>query len=252
MNNNYSEDFYEQSRQQGIRASSVAREMLSGLGLNVDSVVDVGGGVGGWLEPWEGISGSRVLIDLLPPDVANRVHFGITYLESDLETMRGVPDLECFDLGICVEVAEHLSEAAALRVLDYLAKVTDLIIWSAAWPGQGGEQHINEKPPAYWYSQLQARGYLVIDVLRKELAVHGSPSYYCSNVVLAARRIEHVELIAKSGTVHYLSSIGIPDARTTRQKVLGLALKKFPVRGVSAIARLKNFHTRHTRSSDPI
>jgi hypothetical protein len=92
----------------------------------------------------------------------------------------------------------------------------------------------------------------VVDVLRKELAAHGLPSYYCSNVVLAARRIEHVELIAKSGKIYYLSSIGIPDARTPKQKVLGLALKKLPVRGVSAVARLKNFDTRHIQRRDPI
>jgi len=61
---------------------------------------------------------------------------------------------------ICVEVAEHLPADAADHLVETVAYASmDSIIWSAAPPGQGGVDHINEQPPEYWLDRFAARGW---------------------------------------------------------------------------------------------
>lgn len=57
-----------------------------------------------------------------------------------------------FDLGLCLEVAEHLEASCAKTLIDTLTNLSDTIIFTAATPGQGPKSigHINEQMPAYW------------------------------------------------------------------------------------------------------
>jgi hypothetical protein len=52
-----------------------------------------------------------------------------------------------FDLALCLEVAEHLPAAAGDSLVRRLASVGARILFSAAIPGQGGRNHVNEKWP---------------------------------------------------------------------------------------------------------
>lgn len=55
-----------------------------------------------------------------------------------------------YDLAICLEVAEHISESKADDVVKKLTEIAPTIIFSAAQPGQGGHGHINCQPREYW------------------------------------------------------------------------------------------------------
>jgi 2-polyprenyl-3-methyl-5-hydroxy-6-metoxy-1,4-benzoquinol methylase len=66
-----------------------------------------------------------------------------------------------FGIVWCYEVAEHLPDNAADVLIDTLCRHSDIIILSAAVPGQGGEGHINEQPKEYWIGKMAARGYMV-------------------------------------------------------------------------------------------
>jgi hypothetical protein len=55
-----------------------------------------------------------------------------------------------FDLALCLEVAEHLPQSAANTLIKSLTDTADVIAFSAAIPGQGGTNHINEQYPDYW------------------------------------------------------------------------------------------------------
>jgi hypothetical protein len=55
-----------------------------------------------------------------------------------------------FELVQCLEVAERIAPDAAHILIDGLVQHGDLIVFSAAVPGQGGEHHINERAHAYW------------------------------------------------------------------------------------------------------
>ena len=79
-----------------------------------------------------------------------------------------------FDLAICFEVAEHLEEHWADRLVDTLSDCAPIIVFSAATPGQGGSYHHNEQPHSYWLDKFKERhGYVVHskqDEFRKFLA----------------------------------------------------------------------------------
>lgn len=77
--------------------------------------------------------------------------------------------LKKFDLCICLEVAEHIAEKKVSVFFDNLTKHSDTIIFSAAIPGQGGENHVNEQPPAYWQGLFNSRGFHTYDVLRRQI-----------------------------------------------------------------------------------
>jgi Methyltransferase domain len=74
-----------------------------------------------------------------------------------------------YDLAISIEVAEHLRPERAQTLVDDLTRLADLVLFSAAIPGQGGAHHINERWQSYWAGLFGERGYQVIDSLRPAL-----------------------------------------------------------------------------------
>jgi len=91
----------------------------------------------------------------------SRDKFKIGDLESGFDLKRK------FDLILCLEVAEHLDENAANRFIKSLTDHGDIIIFSAALPGQGGDNHLNEKPFSYWQKKFEQYGYFFADVFRE-------------------------------------------------------------------------------------
>lgn len=74
-----------------------------------------------------------------------------------------LPDslVKTYEIITCLEVAEHLPEAAADTLCDTVARHLakgGLLVFSAAAPGQGGEHHENLQPAWYWRSKLYERG----------------------------------------------------------------------------------------------
>jgi SAM-dependent methyltransferase len=67
-------------------------------------------------------------------------------------------DDRTFDVVISMEVAEHLPEHRADRYVALLARLARVIVFTAAPPGQGGRDHVNEQPPGYWIAKFKASG----------------------------------------------------------------------------------------------
>jgi len=133
------------------------------------SVLDVGCGRGTWLAEWRdagvadiaGVDGDYVARDtlLVPADA-----FTAADLTERLDLGRR------FDLVQSLEVAEHLPPGAAETMVDNLCRHGDRVLFSAAVPGQCGENHLNERPIGYWRALFDARGYRAYDVLRPVVA----------------------------------------------------------------------------------
>jgi SAM-dependent methyltransferase len=87
---------------------------------------------------------------------------GLTVREFDLEqdALAGIPDTD-FDAVISMEVAEHLPQSADERYIDLLTSPNrgPVIVFTAAPPGQGGMDRINEQPPEYWFDKFARRGF---------------------------------------------------------------------------------------------
>jgi SAM-dependent methyltransferase len=61
------------------------------------------------------------------------------------------------DVAYCLEVAEHVPPDLGDRLVAYLAHFP-IVVFSAAHPGQGGEDHINEQPKDYWIERFARCG----------------------------------------------------------------------------------------------
>lgn len=168
--------------------------------LEVNSVLDVGCGTGTWLKAFEengieeytGIDGEHLIMKHLqiPPS-----HFIAIDLNSSWSLKRK------FDLVISLEVAEHLPESQADEFVARLVEHGDTILFSAAVPGQGGQNHINEQWPAYWRNKFLKHGYYFHDIIRPLIWNNDKVEWwYKQNMFLITK--EKIDLIADLSRIH--------------------------------------------------
>jgi SAM-dependent methyltransferase len=135
--------------------------------LNPKSVIDIGCGIGTFIYCFKeqgisdvlGIDGSWCNKELINKFLAEN-----EFLEKNLES-KLVLDKK-FDLVISLEVAEHLSEKSADIFVENLISSGNIILFSAAIPLQGGQNHINEQWLDYWEIKFLKHGYYLQDVIR--------------------------------------------------------------------------------------
>lgn len=85
---------------------------------------------------------------------------GLTVTQMDFENDALDPSLKkAFDLVVSTEVAEHLPEDIADAYVKLLASLADRVIFTAATPGQGGTDHVNEQSNAYWTGKFAKLGF---------------------------------------------------------------------------------------------
>lgn len=152
----------------------------------VRSVIDFGCGAGAWLAAFE-IAGIEHCVGIEGGDVnANAANSSqITIYTSNLEHKISLG--ERFDLAISLEVGEHLRASAADNYIASIAGHSDLVLFSAAVPGQGGLRHVNEQWPQYWASLFAQHGYFCYDVLRDQIWNDAEIAFwYRQNVLLFA------------------------------------------------------------------
>jgi hypothetical protein len=101
------------------------------------------------------------------------------------------------DLAYCIEVAEHLSPELGKRLVEYLCNISDLVVFTAAPPGQAGTGHIHLQPKSYWIEVFNACGFAYDD----------------------ARTAHLVELFVRNGTrAHWLKNNVMVLARATAER----------------------------------
>ena len=129
------------------------------------SVVDLGCGRGAWLMACGengvgrlvGIDGEWASRDgLLSPAIA----FHARDLNAPI-----VLD-ERFDLAMSLEAAEHLLPAASDAFVGSLTGLSDAILFSAAFIGQPGTNHINTRSHSFWATRFLDSGYQLFDYFR--------------------------------------------------------------------------------------
>ena len=132
--------------------------------LSIGSVLDVGCGQGAWLSVWRKLGAEVVGIDGDYVDTRRLLVPESCFLPRDLREEFSLQ--RRFDVVQSLEVAEHLPAARAAGFVASLVRHGDLILFSAAPPGQGGDHHINERPYDYWRALFAQHGYVALDYVR--------------------------------------------------------------------------------------
>ncbi len=154
----YGSDYYESVVEgPAVRsAATIANSILNEF--EATRIIDVGCGTGALLEALRDrgceVFGLEYSEAALKCCRSRRLSVAKFDLETDLFN-----DNQTYDVTVSMEVAEHLPEMAADRYVDLLTRLSEVIIFTAAPPGQGGTDHVNEQPPSYWISKFQERGF---------------------------------------------------------------------------------------------
>ena len=152
-----------------------------------ENILDVGCGTGTWL---------RAAIDSGISDV-----IGIDGVEIPQDRLLFPSDkFHCQDLGapvdlgrrfelvICLEVAEHFDQDAGRILIRTLTRHSDVVLFSAACPGQSGQHHVNCQWPEYWQALFNSEGYACDDSPRWK--IWDDPlieCWYRQNIFIARR-----------------------------------------------------------------
>jgi SAM-dependent methyltransferase len=143
------------------------------------SFLDVGCGIGKTLEyvarkgiDCIGIEGSTAAVAASPVKQLIR----LTNLNRPVHLGRK------FDMVWSFEVAEHIHPSHTDTFLATLIRHGDLIVMSAAQPGQGGAGHFNEQPSSFWIRKMLERGYSYDSEFSEFL--HCLPDVYSGNMMV--------------------------------------------------------------------
>lgn len=161
----YNDEYFLKHQKHSVQAAREIVPFVIDL-IQPKSVVDVGCGTGAWLSVFSecgiddilGIDGAYINRDLL---VIEEHRFMTLDLSKSFRIDRSA------DLVISLEVAEHLPLESAEAFVGSLVRIAAIVLFSAAIPGQGGSNHLNEQWPDYWANLFDSHGYVVVDCLRE-------------------------------------------------------------------------------------
>lgn len=218
-----------------------ARRMLPELTrlLPIGSVLDVGCGQGAWLSVWSelgvetvvGLDGDYVQRNrlLIPEDafVAQNLSRGF-----DLDRR--------FDLVQSLEVAEHLPEHSAEVFVQSLVKHGDMVLFSAAPKGQGGDHHVNEQDYDYWRERFRAHDYVAVDYLRpRVLAAVEVERWYRYNTFLYVAREKLADLPAELQAARVPDDQPLTDVSPATYRMRKTLVRMLPVSVATGLAKIK-------------
>jgi glycosyltransferase involved in cell wall biosynthesis len=183
----YDKLFFDQMTEGSLSSARVVLPMLFRY-AKPTSIVDVGCGRGTWLraaaecgvQQLLGIDGDYVERDKLLIDERN---FRAWNLAERIDIPRR------FDLAISLEVGEHLPFSRSETFVADLAGLSDLVLFSAALPYQGGTDHINEQWLEFWGILFRRYDYVPCDLFRRQIWGDKRVEYwYSQNLVLFCKR----------------------------------------------------------------
>lgn len=191
----YDRSFYEE---QSLGSRNSAEQIVPFLleRFPIRSVVDLGCGLGTWLACFLANGVSEVAGydgDYVPRDYLQipQSCFHAADLTGNL-----AHEGRC-SLAMSLEVAEHIPPEKARDFVGKLTALSDLVLFSSAFPYQGGTGHVNENYPEYWAILFRERGYVPLDLLRDRFWFNGMVCpWYRQNMLLFMKKEFHDEHFA--------------------------------------------------------
>lgn len=223
-------------------SSRSARHLLPAVlgALPVKSVLDIGCGAGTWLAEYRqlgvsdvcGVDGeyvnrARLLIEqeqFVPTDISKPFALG-----------------RQFDMVQCVEVAEHVPSESSSTLIDNIVRHSKRVLFSAAVPGQGGENHVNEQPCEFWRDLFGQRGYRLFDFVRPQVQrILEIEYWYRYNVLLFIHDDLVAELPPEVARTRVAGGARIQDVSPIVYRFRKAVLRSLPPEVISRLAVLKH------------
>jgi SAM-dependent methyltransferase len=153
------------------------------------TVVDVGCGTGHLLVSLRALGVRGIGLERSPTALLACRHRGLDVRKFDLESAENFS--EHADIVVSTEVAEHLPAQFADHFIDLLANIARVVILTAATPGQGGTDHVNEQPNGYWIEKFRQRAFRFEERLthrwRNEWVEKQVTTWYWANLMVFSR-----------------------------------------------------------------
>jgi hypothetical protein len=228
----YDSNFYKDYSGGSYQSACIVMQIVKDI-LAPRSLIDFGCGSGSWLRAANdcgileccGIEG----------EWAKSQHSNLPFadfLYLDLEQLLGsgktYPIGRKYDLAVSLEVAEHISEKCACLFVDLLIGSSDMVLFAAAVPSQGGRNHINEKWQSYWAKIFNDRGFSSYDVIRPKIWTDNRVQvWYRQNSILyvrngcelssfgAAKDAEELDVIHPKVFLDHISNVPMRQAYRT-------------------------------------
>ena len=172
---------------EATRYTATALHSILESWFNFESVLDVGCGTGNWLSCFSALGRRSILgLEMEQLDQAHEIDPRLI-LHVDVGQYLNL--WRRFDLVLCLEVAEHLDQQFASTLIENCVRHSDVVLFSAALPGQQGLHHVNEQRPEYWAELFATHDYAVMDRIRPLIWNDPQiPIWYRQNILLFVRR----------------------------------------------------------------
>ena len=180
---NYNGAYYKTLKQGSMNSAKETYAALSNY-IEFKTVVDIGCGIGAWNNDsidYTGVDHNNQPKDLMFPAIN---YFPLNFEKEIYESKKK------FDLCICMEVAEHVSQKRSDVFIKMLCRLSNQILFSAAIPGQGGMDHINEQWQSWWSKKFAANGFYPYQTdFRKILFSNPDvEAWYKNNMILYTKK----------------------------------------------------------------
>jgi SAM-dependent methyltransferase len=156
------------------------------------TVLDVGSGTGAYAAELKRAGYEVVALERSAAGRKMAIKQGVDCRPFDLLSTPPCEINAQFDVAYCFEVAEHLPEALAARLVEFIAGTTSDVLFTAAAPGQLGLGHVNCQPKEYWISHFRNVRFEYCEVQTKH-AVHvlrdQGVIYWLINNMMIFRRV---------------------------------------------------------------
>ncbi len=188
----YTEKYYEDISEGATQSAEEIIKEISSI-IPTKDIVDFGCGIGQWGVAAEKLGFNYTGIDFKVPKDRLLIK---DYIDHDLREQLTLN--KKYGLAISMEVFEHIEKRYSEKLVKDLCNSSDLVLFSAAIPGQGGLNHINEQWQSYWVDLFaknsyglyytQPREYLISNRkieywYRQNMLLFASKCYTTSNTV---------------------------------------------------------------------